>query len=60
MQAVVSVVKMMLFAAVLGVANLVFAAGGGVTYVYDDLGRLVQVGYTDGTSISYSYDVAGK
>ncbi|MBA4026674.1 MAG: hypothetical protein C0473_00380 [Cyanobacteria bacterium DS3.002] len=29
-------------------------------YVYDNLGRLVTVTYTNGTVITYSYDAAGN
>jgi YD repeat-containing protein len=36
------------------------AASGSVTYVYDDLGRLVEVVYDDGTVIEYTYDAAGN
>jgi YD repeat-containing protein len=36
------------------------AAPGSVSYVYDDLGRLVEVVYDDGTTITYTYDDAGN
>lgn len=36
------------------------AAPGSVSYVYDDLGRLVEVVYDDGTTIHYTYDDAGN
>lgn len=36
------------------------AATGSVSYVYDDLGRLVEVVYDDGTTIQYTYDAAGN
>jgi YD repeat-containing protein len=36
------------------------AATGSVSYVYDDLGRLVEVVYDDGTIIQYTYDAAGN
>ncbi|ADU15333.1 RHS repeat domain-containing protein [Asticcacaulis excentricus] len=31
-----------------------------ITYKYDDLGRVVQVNYPDGTQTVYSYDLAGN
>jgi YD repeat-containing protein len=36
------------------------AASGSVSYVYDDLGRLVEVVYDDGTTITYTYDAVGN
>jgi YD repeat-containing protein len=42
----------------------IFCAGsvlaGDTTYVYDALGRVVEVTYPDGTVIAYSYDAAGN
>ena len=31
-----------------------------VSYRYDELGRLIAVGYTDGEKVAYTYDVAGN
>ncbi len=36
------------------------ASAGTVTYTYDDLNRLIQEVYSNGTVISYSYDSAGN
>lgn len=51
--------------AFIGVATLValltLAPGAGaIDYVYDELDRLVEVVYDDGSSITYSYDAAGN
>jgi YD repeat-containing protein len=37
-----------------------FAASGGASYTYDTLGRLIQVTYDNGTTITYTYDAAGN
>jgi YD repeat-containing protein len=36
------------------------AFAGSAAYVYDSLGRLSQVTYSNGTVIKYSYDAAGN
>ena len=36
------------------------AVSGSVTYIYDDLGRLVQISYDNGTIIQIDYDPAGN
>jgi YD repeat-containing protein len=36
------------------------ATPGSVSYVYDDLGRLVELVYDDGTTITYTYDAVGN
>lgn len=47
---------------VIGAALSVFIAGMAVadTYKYDALGRLTNVTYNDGSSITYAYDAAGN
>lgn len=35
-------------------------AASSVTYAYDALGRLIEVAYSNGTVITYSYDAAGN
>jgi YD repeat-containing protein len=47
-------------AVALVLATFAHAASGSVSYVYDDLGRLVEVVYDDGTTITYTYDDAGN
>ena len=34
--------------------------GGTAQYTYDNLNRLIQVQYEDGTTIQYTYDAAGN
>ena len=36
------------------------AAAGTISYSYDQLGRLVQAVYPDGTTIQYTYDSYGN
>jgi len=36
------------------------AAASGVSYLYDALGRLVQITYENGTTIAFSYDATGN
>lgn len=36
------------------------ASGGSVSYTYDDLGRLVEISYSDGARIAFTYDAAGN
>ena len=36
------------------------AARAATTYVYDDLGRLVQATYDSGNQITYTYDARGR
>src|SRR5207245_135350 len=36
------------------------AEAAGASYVYDELGRLIQVIAADGTSTQYTYDAAGN
>jgi YD repeat-containing protein len=50
-------------ALVLTIVSLFLASqtsGGSVTYVYDDLDRLIQEAYDNGTVVSYAYDGAGN
>ena len=37
-----------------------WAAAGTETYSYDPLGRLLSVGYPNGTTVLYAYDPAGN
>lgn len=60
MNKAILVLRWVVIAAVLCMHSLVFAASGSATYTYDDLGRLVQIDYSDGTSIVYTYDAAGN
>jgi len=34
--------------------------GASAQYIYDSLNRLIQIRYSDGTAITYSYDQAGN
>jgi YD repeat-containing protein len=43
-----------------GVAGASTPSSGGVTYVYDDLNRLTEVDFEDGTLIKYAYDEIGN
>lgn len=36
------------------------AFAGSATYVYDDLGRVTRVTYSNGVVIAYTYDAAGN
>jgi len=36
------------------------ALAGSAQYTYDNLNRLIQVQYNDGTTIQYSYDAVGN
>lgn len=36
------------------------ANAGSVSYKYDSLGRLIQVAYSSGVVINYTYDAAGN
>lgn len=36
------------------------AAAGTTSYKYDELGRVVEVDYPDGGSVTYQYDAAGN
>jgi YD repeat-containing protein len=36
------------------------ADAGQTTYQYDELGRVIQVNYPDGSVIKYAYDAAGN
>jgi YD repeat-containing protein len=49
-----------LFALLSLVSVAVYAATGSVTYVYDDIGQLVEMVYDDGTTITYTYDAVGN
>lgn len=42
------------------VIGLSFPVSGAVTYGYDAIGRLVTITYSNGSSISYTYDKAGN
>lgn len=37
-----------------------FIYAGSATYTYDNLGRVTKVTYSNGKSITYSYDAAGN
>jgi len=41
-------------------ATSAFAASDGATYIYDALGRVTQVTFTNGTTTVYTYDSAGN
>ena len=43
----------------LGGASTAMAQAASESYSYDALGRLTRVVYSNGTTISYSYDAAG-
>ena len=43
-----------------GTAHPLGAQSDGATYMYDALGRLIQVTYANGTTIVYTYDAAGN
>jgi YD repeat-containing protein len=51
-------VRAILFA--FGAVYLSAALAGSATYLYDSLGRLTQVTYSNGTVIKYAYDSAGN
>ncbi len=36
------------------------AAAGTTSYKYDDLGRVIEVDYPDGSIVTYQYDAAGN
>src|SRR3972149_567615 len=40
--------------------SVIASYGESATYVYDELNRLIQIRYGDGTVINYSYDKAGN
>jgi YD repeat-containing protein len=40
--------------------SVIASYGESATYVYDELNRLIQIRYEDGTVINYSYDQAGN
>ena len=46
--------------ATLGYLAMMAAAHAGVTYTYDDLGRLTTAAYDDNKTITYTYDPAGN
>jgi YD repeat-containing protein len=48
------------FTAVVILAMLPFPALAGVTYAYDNLGRLSTAAYDNGKQITYNYDPAGN
>jgi YD repeat-containing protein len=52
--------KKLIFAAFLCLLWFSIAIAGTAQYTYDNLNRLVQVQYDDGTTIQYSYDAAGN
>jgi YD repeat-containing protein len=43
-----------------GVPFFVVSGPPGVNYTYDSLGRLTEVTYTNGTTITYNYDAMGN
>lgn len=45
---------------ILGLFSAATAWAGSITYNYDDLGRLIQLTYGDGTTITYTYDKVGN
>lgn len=56
----ISIVRQVVVAVVLCLSGLAYAASGSVTYIYDDLGRLVEISYSDGARITFTYDAAGN
>ena len=40
--------------------NMSTAYAGTATYTYDNLGRVTKVTYSNGKSVTYSYDAAGN
>jgi len=49
-----------LFIAAISLSFAVRAHAGNVTYIYDDMNRLIQEVYDDGTVINHAYDSAGN
>lgn len=56
--------KRFFFALMLGVtlltAGSAYAATGSAAYTYDALGRLTQISYDNGTTITFTYDAVGN
>lgn len=46
--------------AILFFASVIAAKAGSITYVHDDLNRLIRIYYDDGKIIEYTYDNAGN
>lgn len=41
-------------------SNFIIGQGVKRAYVYDELGRLIQITYEDGSKVNYTYDAAGN
>ena len=59
MQAILRLLMVIIFVAV-GLAPVKQSWAEAITYTYDNLDRLTQVQYSDGTIIQYSYDQLGN
>lgn len=53
-------VSLIIISLVISLLPINQATAGNVTYVYDELYRLVQVSYDDGTNITYTFDQVGN
>ena len=52
--------KSVILISIISLLSITTIYAGSATYTYDNLGRVTKVTYSNGKSVTYSYDAAGN